>query len=210
MEALFLSLKNVIKNEVRSGEKHLSAKKVFVLSPILGDGRKIEQKHPEELQIILCNMFFGEICAYEVRDGQLHCQIERSANLHKCLAERTIFSCTIYSLTKETFSFIAVKLFLASLLLNLYGSQPRAIALINIKTQQNAARSRAELEIRKRAFVRRICFRCQVSRHLSGLQEKKSSIFSFFYFSNKANIKGIHAPFSKPSVRCYARFGKLR
>ena len=59
LEALFLSLKNVIKNEVRSGEKYLSAKKVFVLSAILGDGRKIEQKHPEELQIILCNMFLS-------------------------------------------------------------------------------------------------------------------------------------------------------
>jgi hypothetical protein len=67
MEALFLSLKNVIKNEVRSGEKYLSAKKVFVLSaifkrlrakpenkvcggaPPLGTasgGRKIKQKHP--------------------------------------------------------------------------------------------------------------------------------------------------------------------
>jgi len=72
-------------------------------------------------------------------------------------------------------------LFLASLLQNLNGSQPRAIALINNKTQQNAAGSIDELEIRERAFVRRTFFRCQVSRHFSGLQEKELDHFLFLF-----------------------------
>jgi len=75
---------------------------------------------------------------------------------------------------------------LQSLLLSLYGLQPRAIAVLETKTQQNAARSIDELEIRKRAFVRRTFFGCRVSRHLSGLQEKEL----LFLFLEQSKYQG--------------------
>lgn len=74
---------------------------------------------------------------------------------------------------------------LQSLLPNNYGLQPRVIALIEMKTQQIAARSIEELEIGKLPINPQNVFRCLVfsleKRHLSGLTAKKELDLFLFY-----------------------------
>ena len=69
---------------------------------------------------------------------------------------------------------------LQSLLLSLNGLQPRAIAVLESKTQQNAARSVDELEIRKRAFVRTFFSLPGLSSLVRLTREKELDFFLFF------------------------------